>query len=54
MEALATESAANNAATELAQTPAADALQQLPPERAAALAKLCLAIFNLNEFLFID
>ena len=29
-------------------------LGKLPPERAAALAKLCLAIFNLNEFVFID
>ena len=29
-------------------------LAKLPPERAAALAKLCLAVFNLNEFIFID
>jgi hypothetical protein len=26
----------------------------LPPERAAALAKLCLALYNLNEFAFVD
>jgi mono/diheme cytochrome c family protein len=30
------------------------ALAKLPAARAAALAKLCLAVFNLNEFLFID
>ncbi len=29
-------------------------LAQLPPARAAALTKLCLAILNLNEFIFID
>ena len=29
-------------------------LAALPGERAAALAKLCLGIYNLNEFLFID
>jgi hypothetical protein len=29
-------------------------LAKLPPQQAAALAKLCLAIFNLNEFVFID
>ena len=29
-------------------------LKSLPPERAAALVKLCLAVFNLNEFLFVD
>ena len=29
-------------------------LAKIPPARAAALTKLCLAIFNLNEFLFID
>ncbi len=29
-------------------------LAKLPPERAAALAKMCLAIFNLNEFIFVD
>ncbi|MGD9719613.1 MAG: PSD1 and planctomycete cytochrome C domain-containing protein [Pirellulales bacterium] len=30
------------------------ALAKLPPGQAAALSKLCLALFNLNEFLFID
>lgn len=35
------------------EDPPAD-LAKLPPERAAALAKLCLAIFNLNEFVFVD
>jgi hypothetical protein len=29
-------------------------LAKLPPEQAAALAKLCLAILNLNEFMFVD
>ncbi len=29
-------------------------LAKLPPAQAAALAKLCLAIFNLNEFMFVD
>jgi hypothetical protein len=29
-------------------------LAKLAPARAAALAKLCLAVFNLNEFLFVD
>ena len=29
-------------------------LAKLPPARAAALAKFCLAVFNLNEFLFVD
>jgi hypothetical protein len=29
-------------------------LAKLPPARAGALAKLCLAVFNLNEFLFVD
>jgi hypothetical protein len=33
--------------------PPAD-LAKLPPAQAAALTKLCLAIFNLNEFLFVD
>jgi hypothetical protein len=31
-----------------------DELAQLSPAEAAALAKLCLAVFNLNEFMFID
>ncbi len=53
MEALASEAAADeSAATALSQS--AEGLQRLPEEKAAALAKLCLAIFNLNEFLFID
>ncbi len=30
------------------------ALAKLPPARAAALTKLCLAVFNLNEFIFVD
>ena len=29
-------------------------LAALPAARAAALSKLCLALFNLNEFLYID
>ncbi len=29
-------------------------LAKLPPQQAAALAKLCLAVFNLNEFVFVD
>ena len=29
-------------------------LSQLSPQRAAALTKLCLAIFNLNEFVYVD
>ena len=29
-------------------------LAKLPPKQAAAMAKLCLAIFNLNEFMFVD
>jgi hypothetical protein len=29
-------------------------LSSLPAPRAAALVKLCLAMFNHNEFLFID
>jgi hypothetical protein len=29
-------------------------LAKLPPARAAALAKLCLAVFNLSEFVFVD
>jgi hypothetical protein len=29
-------------------------LAKIPPARAAALTKLCLALFNLNEFLYID
>ena len=31
-----------------------EALETMDPSRAAALAELCLAIFNLNEFLFVD
>jgi len=30
------------------------ALQALPQHRAHALAKLCLAVFNLSEFAFVD
>jgi hypothetical protein len=29
-------------------------LAKVSPQRAAALAKLCLAVFSLNEFIFID
>jgi hypothetical protein len=36
----------------LDQPPAA--LAKLPPQWAAALSKFCLALFNLNEFVFID
>jgi hypothetical protein len=49
IEVLATDSAS----TPPLDNPPAD-LAKLPPERAAALAKLCLAVFNLNEFIFID
>ena len=38
--------------TPLTDVPAA--LQTLPPHRARALAKLCLAVFNLSEFAFVD
>ncbi|MDP6446283.1 MAG: DUF1553 domain-containing protein, partial [Pirellulaceae bacterium] len=31
-----------------------DALKSLPPARAQALSKLCLALFNLTEFAFVD
>jgi hypothetical protein len=31
-----------------------EALQQLPSKEAAALTKLCLGLFNLNEFIYID
>jgi hypothetical protein len=31
-----------------------DDLRRLPLMRAAALVKLCLAVFNLNEFAFVD
>jgi hypothetical protein len=31
-----------------------DSLKRVSPARAEALAKLCLAIFNLNEFLYVD
>jgi hypothetical protein len=30
------------------------ALAALPPGRAAALVTLCLALFNLNEFVYVD
>jgi hypothetical protein len=29
-------------------------LKKLPPARASALVKLCLAMFNLNEFVHVD
>jgi hypothetical protein len=35
------------------ESPGSD-LARLQPQQAAALAKFCLAIFNLNEFLFVD
>jgi hypothetical protein len=38
-------------------TPLKDAsaeLASLPPARAAALTKFCLALFNLNEFIYVD
>ena len=38
--------------TELEHLPAA--LKKLPAPRRRALAKLCLALFNLNEFAFVD
>ena len=31
-----------------------EGLASLPPHRAAALVKLCLAVYNLNEFAFVD
>jgi len=50
--ALITALAADTTAVALVN-PAAE-LAKLGPDRAAALTKLCLAILNLNEFLFID
>ena len=48
--------------SELARNPAGeeqwakipDGLQQIPLSQAAALTKLCLGVFNLNEFIYID
>jgi hypothetical protein len=34
--------------------PLPESLAKLPAPQAAALTKLCLAIFNLNEFVFVD
>ena len=31
-----------------------ETLKKLPPPRRRALAKFCLALFNLNEFAFVD
>ena len=31
-----------------------DSLAALPPRQAASLVKLCLAVYNLNEFAFVD
>ncbi|MEZ6072839.1 MAG: hypothetical protein R3C10_21900 [Pirellulales bacterium] len=31
-----------------------ESLRALPPERAAALVKFCLGVYNLNEFTFVD
>jgi hypothetical protein len=45
-------STATPAAAQLDQPPAA--LAKIPPQWAAALTKFCLALFNLNEFVFID
>jgi hypothetical protein len=39
-------------AAPLKDTPAE--LASLPPAQAAALTKFCLALFNLNEFIYID
>ena len=44
--------AADTSAAALVNPPAE--LAKLGPERAAAFTKFCLAILNLNEFLFID
>ncbi len=52
LQLIETLSASSASAAPLEDPPAE--LAKLPPERAAALAKLCLAIFNLNEFMFID
>ena len=45
-------SRAGSAGAPLDETP--PALAALPPARAAALTKLCLMLFNLNEFIFVD
>jgi hypothetical protein len=37
---------------ELSKIP--ESLSSLPPQRAAGLAKFCLTLFNLNEFLYVD
>ena len=31
-----------------------ESLSGIAPERAAGLAKFCLTLFNLNEFLYVD
>jgi hypothetical protein len=45
--------AADPASSAPLENPGAD-LAKLAPQQAAALAKLCLAILNLNEFMFVD
>jgi hypothetical protein len=52
METLAASSEPQGSSTRLETPP--PALSTLPPERAAALAKLCLALYNLSEFAFVD
>ena len=44
--------AANSSTPALDNLP--EALSKLPPLKAAALANFCLALFNLNEFAFVD
>ena len=44
--------AADPDAKPIAQPPAT--LAKLPPADAAALTKICLTIFNLNEFVYVD
>lgn len=49
LTSLETENATREAPKELSAE-----LSKLPPARAAALCEYCLALFNLNEFVFID
>jgi len=46
------DSLAGSSQVELENPP--EALKKLPAPRRRALAKLCLALFNLNEFAFVD
>lgn len=52
-EALAFVESLSTSGSPALENPPAE-LAKLPPAQAATLAKLCLALFNLNEFVFID